>query len=129
MALRQIVPIGGISDKLGRLNDKGCKIWDWRWDLEGRRLLHFKGDGMDIYRPSTLPRMENVANRWTRTRIGQEQEVRGLVCTTREVELAVVAIVSNADPPREHIMPIRIKQVLKEWGCTILRDLHIHVHP
>ena len=50
--------------------------------------------------------------------IGQESEVRGQVCTTREVELAVVAIVSNADPPREHMMPTSIKQVLKEWGCT-----------
>ena len=55
MALMQIVPIGGIPGRLGRLNDKGYKIWDWRWDLEGRRLLHFKGDVMDIYRPSTLP--------------------------------------------------------------------------
>ena len=34
MALMQIVPIGGIPDRLGRLNDKGYKIWDWRWHLE-----------------------------------------------------------------------------------------------
>ena len=126
MALMQIVPIRGIPDRLGRLNDKGYTICDWTWYPEGRRLLHFKGDVMDIYRPSKLPRMENVANRRKRTRIRQEPEVRGQVCTTREVDLAVVAIVSNTDPPREHIMPISIKQVLKEWGCTWMwRSLRI----
>ena len=73
---------------------------------------------MDVYRPSTLPRMVNVVNRWIRTRIRQESEQGGQVCTIREVELAVVAVVSNADPPRKEIMPTKIKEVLKEWGCT-----------
>ena len=40
------------------------------------------------------------------------------MCTIREVELVVVAVVSNVDPPREQIMPTKIKKVLKEWGCT-----------
>ena len=73
---------------------------------------------MDVYRPSSLPRMVNVVNRWTRTRIGQELEQCGQVFTICEVELAVVAVVSNTDPPREDIMPTNIKEVLKEWGCT-----------
>ena len=72
---------------------------------------------MDVYRPSSLPRIVNAVNRWTRTRIGQELEQCGQVCTIREVELAVVAVVSNTDPPREEIMPTKIKEVLKEWGC------------
>ena len=29
-----------------------------------------------------------------------------------------MAVVSNADPPREEIMPTKIKEVLKEWVCT-----------
>ena len=73
---------------------------------------------MDVYSPSSLPRMVNVVNRWTRTRIGQELEQCGQVCTIREVEMEVVAVVSNTDPPREEIMPTKIKEVLKEWGCT-----------
>ena len=40
------------------------------------------------------------------------------MCTIREVELVVVAVVSNADPPREEIMITKIKEVLKDWGCT-----------
>ena len=99
MALRQIVPARGIPDRLGGLKHKGYKIWNWRWDVEGKRLIHFKGKVMDIYRPSSLPRMVNVVNRWTRTSIGQELEQCGQVCTICEVEMAVVAVVSNTDPP------------------------------
>ena len=62
--------------------------------------------------------MVNVVNRWTRTRIGQEPDQGGQVCTIREVELTVVAVVSNVDPPHEEIMPTKIKEVLKEWVCT-----------
>ena len=29
-----------------------------------------------------------------------------------------MAVVSNADPPREEIMPTKIKEVIKDWGCT-----------
>ena len=62
--------------------------------------------------------MFNVVNRWTRTRIEQKTEQGGQVCTSRDVELAVVAVVSNTDPPREEIIPTKIKEVLKEWGGT-----------
>ena len=62
--------------------------------------------------------MVNVVNRWTSTRIGKEPEEGGQECTISEVELAVVAVVSNADPPREEIMTTKIKEVLKEWRCT-----------
>ena len=58
--------------------------------------------------------MVNVVNRWTRTSIGQDPEQGGQVCTIRELELAVVAVVSNADPPREEIMPTKIKEVFNE---------------
>ena len=86
--------------------------------MRRERLIHFKGKVMDVYRPLSLPRMVNVVNRWTITRIGQELEQCGQVCTIREVEVVVVAVVSNTDPPREEIMPTKIKEVLKEWGCT-----------
>ena len=81
-------------------------------------MIHFKVDVMDVYRTSSLPGMVNVVNRFTRTRIGQELEQCGQVCTIREVEMAVVAVVSNTDPPREEIISTNIKEVLKEWGCT-----------
>ena len=62
--------------------------------------------------------MVNVANRRNRKSIGQDPEQCGKVCTIRKVDLAVVAVDSNADPSLEEIMPTKIKEVLKEWVCT-----------
>ena len=116
IALHQIVPIGGIQDRLGRFNHEGYKKWDWRWDVDKTRLLHYREGLMDVYKPSNLPRMLNVPNRWTRTRCGQKVEKCGQVCTVREVAVAVKAVLSTAEPPREEQMPNKIKEVLEEWG-------------
>ena len=67
--------------------------------------------------------MVNVVNRWTRTRIGKELEQCGQVCTILEVDMAVVAVVSNTDPPHEEIIPAKIKGVIKEWGCTWMQTI------
>ena len=53
-ALRALVPVGGVQDKLGRWAHPGYKIWDWRYDMENARLLHMKGKVMDVYVPSNL---------------------------------------------------------------------------
>ena len=72
---------------------------------------------MDVYKHSTIPRFSNTPNRWTRTRTGLVPEKDGLVCTVREVALAVVAVASSEESPRDEVMPTKIKEVLKEWGC------------
>ena len=43
---------------------------------------------MDVYRPSSPPRIVNVFNMWIRTRIGQEPEQCVQVCTILEIELS-----------------------------------------
>ena len=48
---------------------------------------------------------------------GQALEQGGHVCTVREVALAVVVIASSEEPPRDKVMPTKLKEVLKEWGC------------
>merc|ERR1712086_891140 len=101
LALRQVVPTGGIADRLGRLAHDGYKTWDWRWDQEQSQLLHYKDNKMDIYEHSNLPRVMNTPNRWTRARMNQAPEECGMVCSVREAGLAVMAIVSSAEPPRE----------------------------
>ena len=62
--------------------------------------------------------MECVANRWTWSRIGQDLEHKGQVCTVRDVYTAVMAVASMADPPREERMPQYLKEVLESWGDT-----------
>ena len=110
LVLRQVVPLGGVADRLGRLTHAGYKIWDWRWDQEQRQLLHHRGDTMDIYKHSNLPRVRNTPNRWTRKRMNQLPEERGIVCSVREAGLAVVAITSSTEPPREKLLPTEIRR-------------------
>ena len=59
----------------------------------------------------------NTPNRWTRARMNQAPEEGGMVCSVREAGLAVMAIVSSAEPPRERVLPTEIRGVIKEWGC------------
>ena len=40
----------------------------------------------------------------------------GVHSTVREVAVAVKAVVSTAEPPREEQTPSKIKEVLEEWG-------------
>ena len=113
LALRQVVPIGGIPDRLRRFTNEGYKIWEWRWDQDQSQLLHYKDGKMDVYKHSNLPRMANTPNRWTRTRMNQNSEERGIVCSVREAGLAIVAISSSTEPPREKLLPTEIRGVIK----------------
>ena len=98
LALHQVVPTGGITNRLGRLTQNGYNIWDWR--------LHYKDD-----------KMYSTPNRWTRARMNQIPEERGMVCSVREAGLAVMAIVASAEPPRERVLPTEIQGVIKAGGC------------
>ena len=48
----------------------------------------------------------------------REAENVGLICTVREMEPVVVAVVSNAAMMQDVGMPECIEGVLQEWGCT-----------
>ena len=80
-------------------------------------MLRHKDNKMDIYEHSNLPRVMNTPNRWTRARMNQVPEERGIVCSVREAGLAVMAIVSSAELPGERVLPTEIRGVIKEWGC------------
>ena len=63
-AIRQLVPIGGLPDKLGRLRHEGHKIWTWRHDTINARLLHYRKSGVDVY---IMAQHSRRGNRWMRT--------------------------------------------------------------
>ena len=62
--------------------------------------------------------MEGLANRWTRAWMDGGAENVERVCTIREVEPVVVAVVSNTAMMQDVRMPECIEEVLQEWGCT-----------
>ena len=49
-AIWQVVPAGGIMDRLGNLTQYGHKIWIWRHDEDKYRLLDYIEGSMDIYK-------------------------------------------------------------------------------
>ena len=116
-ALHQIAPPGGIPDRLGAFRHEGHKVWPWRLDATNGRLLHLRGDQMDVYAPSTEPRYANLANRWSRAARALPIEECGSICTIREVTPRVVAVVSDEVQFQPTPPPDTILEVLREWGC------------
>lgn len=99
--VQQLVPSTGINDRLGPLSTAGHKLWPWRFDIEKGILMHIKGNLMDVYKQSLLPRYQNVRNRYTRLLCDQPVETSGDICTVRDVAPAVVASSRNfANWPR-----------------------------
>ena len=116
--IRQLVPSTGIPDRLGPMRVVSHKLWPWRHDVEEGTLVHVKGELMDVYKPSQLPRYRNVRNRWTRLLCDQPAEKLGDICTVREVAPAVMAIASATGDPPAKSTPECFLELLEEWGCT-----------
>ena len=68
-AITQVIPEGGIMDILGNFKEPGHKVWEWRLDNDKTRLLHIKGEVMDIYKPLRVRRYATTSNRWTQVRL------------------------------------------------------------
>ena len=121
-AITQLIPAGGIMDRLGSFKVPGHKIWEWRLDENKTRLLQIKGKVMDIYEPSRVRGYTHTPNRWTRVQIDMPAISIGQYCTIREVAPAVVAVLSQTDPPPPPLRHDSFLEVLVKWGCTWMWD-------
>ncbi len=84
--------------------ERGHEIWEWS-DKEEAKLYYLKGAVIDVYTPSLVPRHARHTNRWMRARIDQPRVDIGAICTTREVALGVMTIISFAEGPPTHKKP------------------------
>ncbi len=57
--LYAVAPRGRVQTRVGRFQQKGHKIWVWRYSEEDRKVYHHKGQVMDIYSTSTVPAYVN----------------------------------------------------------------------
>ena len=80
-AIAQLIPAGGIIDRLGNFKAPPNKIWEWILDNEDMRLLHIKGDVMDVYNPSQVGCYATTPNQWTQVRITMPTANVGQYCT------------------------------------------------
>ena len=124
-ALLQLRPGGRHSEtRVREFVQDGHKVWDWRYDEDGQRLLHFTREGaMDVYIPSQVPGFGRRPNCWTRTTPWNvAREDNGVVCSVKEVGLAVMAICSFSALPPTQPLPTSFWEVLTSWGCTWMWD-------
>ena len=64
-AIAQIILAGGIMYSLGNFKAPPHKIWEWRLDNEDTRLIHIKGEVMEVYKPLQVGHYGTTPNRWT----------------------------------------------------------------
>eukprot|EP00956_Cyclotella_meneghiniana_P022017 scaffold40896_cov41-Cyclotella_meneghiniana.AAC.6 len=111
VAIRRVVPAGGLALRLGRRMHDGYKHWEWRINRREQYLLHYTGGEMNVYEP-----VSNSRRRWKIVVAGCEQETLGQPCSVRMQDEATVSVVSTADPPVPEEKPRTIREVLGEWG-------------
>ena len=92
-----------VKRRLEKFLTEGHKIWDYRYNKEDRELYHHKGNVMDIYLRSLVPRYANRPNCYTRGRIDVPRVEKGHICTIKHVALAVIGVQSSSPPPPEKL--------------------------
>ena len=119
--LRQIVPAGGIQDRLGQFRHEGYKVWDWHFDVERGRLLHQTEQGTTVYvRPEG--RATRQATRWKLMDETKSHVEGGMICSMWAAMRDTKVIVSTAEAPKTTATPATILEVLEEWGCLWMWD-------
>jgi hypothetical protein len=113
-ALLCIAPRVRLQDCIGQFVERGHKIWEWRYDEKEAKLYHLKGTVMDIYTPMLVSGHARRPNRWTRARLDQPKIDMGAICTTQEVALGVITIISFADGPPTLDPPTNFWEVLRK---------------
>ena len=94
-------------DRLGRFRHEGYSVWTWWHDKLTGRLLHLKGETMDVYRPPARSTTHSTA-RWERTLAEQPNENTGKVCSVRETAQEKQVIVLATEPPQPRTTPTTI---------------------
>jgi hypothetical protein len=81
-------------------------------------LYHYKGNLVNIYKPSTFPGARTRVNRYLCTRLDQSGPPRGGPCTVEEAGLGIYRIISFTNMPLQITHPETFLDVLCKWGCT-----------
>ena len=122
-ALHHIAPPVGIQDRLGAFLHSGYKIWDWRIDAAGERILHTHANTMTVYTKSQQARYHNRTNRWDVTAEAQPAVITGKICSVKHISPSTVALTSTTEHvPEEALKRDNFLDILLDWGCTWMWD-------
>ena len=124
-ALRQLVPAGGIQDRLGAFQHVGYKVWDWHYDELNSALYHTTSTGVEKYVQSQQPRYANRPNRWEKAALPEQAAVvvsMGAACSVKRHSPTSVSISSTVQSTFPETSHDSFLDVLLEWGATWLWD-------
>ena len=125
-ALTQLVPAGGIQDRLGVFQHGGYKIWDWQYDKPSAVLYHTTSTGVDKYIHSQQARYANRQNRGEKVAPQGAPTAtvvsRGVACSVKHHAPNIVAIASTVHSTYQADTQDSLLDVLLEWGSTWLWD-------
>ena len=96
--IAQLILAEKIMDRLGNFKVPPHKIWELRLGNEDTRLLHIKGEVIDVYKLSQVGFYATAPNLWTRLRIDIPTTNVRHYCTIIEVAPAVIAVLSHMNP-------------------------------
>ena len=111
VALRRVIPAGGLPVRLGRFLHGGYKQWEWRLNRQEQYLVQYTNGTMSLYE-----QVSNSRRRWKRVVEGCEQEILGQPCNVRRQNDESVTLTASAGPPVAVEQPRTIREILGEWG-------------
>jgi hypothetical protein len=110
-----------IKRRLGRFKSRDHKIWEYRYDEEANEILHLKSKTtMDLYYKSLVPRYTNRPNCFKRGRIEVPLVNRGVICSIKQVALAVIGVQSTSTPVPDLMPATSFWEIVQSWGQTWL---------
>jgi hypothetical protein len=86
------------------------------------KLYKLKGSLMDIYTSAENQGHTQQGNRWTIPRINQPKFESGMLCTVKEADPGVMAILSFTEGPCTQQTSTRFWEILEKWQRTWMWD-------
>ncbi len=121
--LYAVAPRGRVQTRVSRFQQKGHKIWEWRYSKEDRKVYHHKGQVMDIHSPSTVPAYVNQPNCWSQSSVEVPLDKVGNICTMKEVgNIGINNVSSHTLMPPTRVAPTNFWEAMQGWGNTWLWD-------
>jgi hypothetical protein len=104
--LYAVAPRGRAQNRVGRFQQKGHKIWEWRYSKEYKKVYHHKGQEMNIYSPSKVPAYVNRPNCWSPPRVEVPLDEMSNICTMKEVgNIGIHKVSSHMQMPPTRAAP------------------------
>jgi len=121
-ALHLLAPRGHTQRRLGKLVQRGHKIWEWRLSPDRDRVFRARGKKMDIYAPLIGEGRTRRGNRWSCVQRDVPYEDTGSVCVVDEHGGGQISVRHQTAEERSPQPTQDLWGVLRRWKRTWIWD-------